>query len=387
MTTTNDATVARPGDRRADLRILLLASAVVAAGFAWGASLQSWWIYARLVPEWADVDLWRRLLANGVAVAALVGALWLLHVHTARRYDDLVVRLATAAAAMSLVRVSMQAVLGVYDADDVRAFRAEFVTGAVIGLVASSMGAWAMLSARRARTRTRYAERAVMSVELAVRALEDEEVRVRRAVAEGLHGTLQQRLVVVDAELEALGRAVDPVTAEAVARVRAELADARELDVRQVSRLLYPEHLELGLVPAVRSLLGRVPVSIATRLGARAEVRALDDPGRGALSIAERLLAVRVVEEAMTNALKHGPPTRLEVELGVDGGDLVVVVTDDGAAFDPAAVEPDPTSGGARLQERVRLVGGSLAVLPGLGQGVRVEARLPLAALRPADTP
>ena len=40
-----------------------------------------------------------------------------------------------------------------------------------------------------------------MHVEVAVKALEQEEIRVRRAVAEGLHGTLQSKLVLVDARL------------------------------------------------------------------------------------------------------------------------------------------------------------------------------------------
>ena len=384
MTTTNDAAPERPGDRAADLRVLLTASGVIGAGFGWGASLQSWWIYSALVPEWAQVDLWRRLLANGVAVAALVVALWLMHVHTARRYDDIAVRLVAAAIAMSLLRVTLQSLLGVYGEGDEQALQAEFLSGAAIALVASSIGAWAMLAARRARARTRAAERTAMSVELAVRALEDEEVRVRRAVAEGLHGTLQQRLVVVDAALEDIARGADTVTASAVARVRAELSEAREIDVRHVSRLLYPERLELGLVPAVRSLLARVPVSIATGIRVRAEVRALDDPAQQGLTTAERLLAVRVVEEAVTNALKHGPPTRIEVDLEVEGGHLLVVVTNDGVPFE-AGAERDPSSGGARLQDRVRLAGGSLAVLPGRGQGARVEARLPLAALRSDD--
>ena len=371
----------RPGDRAADLRVLLTASGVIGAGYGWGASLQSWWIYSMFVPEWADVDLWRRLLVNGLAVGALVAGLWLVRVHTARRADDVAVRLVAAATAMSLLRVTLQVVLGVYDETEAQALQAEFVTGTAIALVASSIGTWAMLASRRARGRTRAAERTAMSVELAVRALEDEEVRVRRSVAEGLHGTLQQRLVVVDAQLEEIVRTADPEAAEAVRRVRAELSVARETDVRNLSRLLYPERLEMGLVPAARSLLARVPVSIATRIRADAEVRALDDPARPALTTAERLLAVRVVEEAVTNALKHGPPTRIDVELDLDGVDLVVVVTSDGAPFDVDA-ERDPSSGGARLQERVRLAGGSFAVLAGPGLGARVQARLPVAALR-----
>ena len=99
---------------------------------------------------------------------------------------------------------------------------------------------------------------------------------MRRAVAEGLHGTLQSKLILVDARLaEVLARAdgLDAADAESLGWVREELADAREIDVRQMSRLLYPDRLELGLVPALRALLGRLPASIATRLTVSDAVR------------------------------------------------------------------------------------------------------------------
>ena len=142
---------------------------------------------------------------------------------------------------------------------------------------------WALTTRQTARVRTRAATREAVHVELAVKALEQEEIRVRRAVAEGLHGTLQSKLVLVDARLgEVLARAdrMDAADAESLAWVRAELDEAREIDVREMSRLLYPDRLELGLVPALRALLGRLPASIATRLTVSDAVRAVDDPDR-----------------------------------------------------------------------------------------------------------
>ena len=53
---------------------------------------------------------------------------------------------------------------------------------------------WALATRQTARVRTRAATRDAVHVELAVKALEQEEIRVRRAVAEGLHGTLQSKL-------------------------------------------------------------------------------------------------------------------------------------------------------------------------------------------------
>ena len=119
--------------------------------------------------------------------------------------------------------------------------------------------------------------------------------------------------------------------------MRAELDEAREIDVREMSRLLYPDRLELGLVPALRALLGRIPASIATRLTVSDAVRSLDDPSGCSLTVSERLLAVRVVEEARDERAQARAG-------GVDRGRrstsptgvLHVGVENDGELYDPA---------------------------------------------------
>ncbi|UZN04062.1 sensor histidine kinase [Cellulomonas sp. S1-8] len=375
----------RARDVAADRGSLLRATAIVAGGYAVGASLQSVWIYASVIPDWAGIELWRRLAANGIAVVGLVVGLSLLRVHRAPGPFAIATRVLFASVFMGLVRIGVQVGLGVYAPDQPTALTTELVTGAFIAVIASSSGVWAMSSRRSMRAVIRAAERETVSVELAVQALEAEEIRVRRQVAEGLHGTVQQRLVLVDARLAAAQEQVArvlPQVAEEIALARAELAESRENDVRQVSRLLYPDRLEMGLVPAVRALLSRLPATIATRLQVGDELRKLDDPAREGLTVPERLLAVRVVEEAVTNALKNGPPTFLEVELGLAGDTLHVSVTNDGDPYDPPTV-PDPASGTARLRQRLRLAGGSLQVLAREPTGVRVEASMPVGLLPP----
>lgn len=377
----------RHGDEVADRRALLRGAGVVALGYALGAALQSSWIYSQLLPEWGTVELWRRLVANGVAVAGLVAALVVLRVHATSTVAGIALRGAVAALFMGTLRVAAQVVVGVYTLDEARALGAEVLSGTLIALISTAIGVASMVSLRRSRAATREAEREAVSVEHAVRALEDEEIRVRRAVAEGLHGTLQQRLVLVDARLDAVQAATEralPAATADVRWVRSQLAEARDLDVRRMSRLLYPDRLELGVVPAVRALLGRLPATIATNLVVGEELRGVDDPTRGGLTIPERLLAVRVVEEAVTNALKHGPPSRVDVRMDVDDGVLEVVVANDGGSFD-APAEQDPTTGTARLAQRLGITGGSLHVGPGAGGGALVEARVPLGVLQGED--
>ncbi|WP_246855380.1 sensor histidine kinase [Cellulomonas sp. Y8] len=247
-----------------------------------------------------------------------------------------------------------------------------------------------MLSQRRLRTEVAERAQARLQIELALAALQHEEVRVRREVAEGLHGSMQQRLVLVVARLDALvaelGEAGDrrAVTAEDVAllrEVREQIETVREADVRTTSRMLYPEQLEVGMVPAIRALLGRIPRSVNTRLGVSDEVRVVDDPADPRLTRSERLLAVRVVEEAISNALRHGQAEVVDVRVSLVGDALEVRVSDDGHGFGEDAGTP---SGTARLADRLRLVGGDLRVTSVPGDGTQVVAHLPVESIRDA---
>jgi signal transduction histidine kinase len=91
------------------------------------------------------------------------------------------------------------------------------------------------------------------------------------------------------------------------------------------------------------------------------------------------LAAFRVVQEALTNVVKHAGKPRTTVTLGLDGGALVIQVSDEGAPI-PAAVPAVP--GGGRgligLRERVALFGGALDAGPRAGGGWRVQARIPV---------
>jgi signal transduction histidine kinase len=106
------------------------------------------------------------------------------------------------------------------------------------------------------------------------------------------------------------------------------------------------------------------------------------------------LAAYRVVQESLTNVVRHAGAARATVRVAFGPADLVVEVTDDGAAppADPSATRftgappwgsPDPSGGGghgiAGMRERVAALGGELQAGPGPRGGFRVRARLPLA--------
>jgi signal transduction histidine kinase len=196
-------------------------------------------------------------------------------------------------------------------------------------------------------------------------------------------------LVLVVARLDRLigelgtapARALTPEDVALLREVREQIETVREADVRTTSRMLYPEQLEVGMVPAIRALLGRIPRTVNTRLGVSDEVRVVDDPADPRLTRSERLLAVRVVEEAISNALRHGQAQVVDVRVSLVGGALEVRVSDDGDGFGEDAGRP---SGTARLADRLRLVGGDLRVTSVPGDGTQVVAHLPVESLRGA---
>ena len=93
----------------------------------------------------------------------------------------------------------------------------------------------------------------------------------------------------------------------------------------------------------------------------------------------------RVVQESLTNAVRHGRPNRVEIAVHCDeaAGDLRVHVADDGRGGE----QPDGMGFGlAGMRERVTALGGTLSVANRSGRGWLVEARLPLAGAESAET-
>ena len=99
------------------------------------------------------------------------------------------------------------------------------------------------------------------------------------------------------------------------------------------------------------------------------------------------LSAYRIVQEALTNVVKHAAPTRCHVRVSLTGQDVVIEVTDAGRGRGPVPAVTDG-HGIIGMRERTALFGGEFAAGPAPHGGFRVTARLPLAdagQARPAD--
>jgi hypothetical protein len=98
------------------------------------------------------------------------------------------------------------------------------------------------------------------------------------------------------------------------------------------------------------------------------------------------LAVYRIVQESLTNVVRHAGRVAATVGLRQDGGYLFVDVVNDGGAT-PAAFREGTGAGLAGMRERATALGGTLDVGPRPGGGFAVHARLPVAAARPARGP
>ncbi|MGH8792672.1 MAG: sensor histidine kinase, partial [Stackebrandtia sp.] len=167
-----------------------------------------------------------------------------------------------------------------------------------------------------------------------------------------------------------------PLCAEALGDIRETGTRALE-DLRGLMSVLRdPNAVEetlsvVDLDEVANSTVGRVSA-------AGLDVRLALDPAADSASSMTRAAAARVVQEGLTNALKHaGPGTRARVEVKVDEPNLLVLVENDAPAS-PTRQLPSTGYGVAGLRERVSLLGGRLDSGPGPRGGWRLAAEIPL---------
>ena len=90
------------------------------------------------------------------------------------------------------------------------------------------------------------------------------------------------------------------------------------------------------------------------------------------------LAAYRIVQESLTNAIKHAGPATAAVSLGYGRDELRIEVTDTGRGLGDPGAGHNGGHGLAGMRERAATVGGTLETGPGSPGGFRVAARLPL---------
>jgi PAS domain S-box-containing protein len=202
-------------------------------------------------------------------------------------------------------------------------------------------------------------------------ALAEAEERERLRLAAGLHDHTVQELDALRLRLElAASRAHEDELGAIVADLATQTGAIAE-HLRQLMFELMPPEGERDLKAAVESyckiMLADSPLDYEVYGAARP------------LSSEKYLLAYRLIQEAIRNAVKHSQAGRLRVDLELGRREMVARVSDDGVGM-PDGAQPAPTHAGLRIVcQRAEAAGGSVTFGPGLaGRGFSVEIHLPL---------
>ncbi|HET7230500.1 MAG TPA: sensor histidine kinase [Longimicrobium sp.] len=206
----------------------------------------------------------------------------------------------------------------------------------------------------------------------AFRAQESERVRM----AHELEGETAQTLSALLLRLRIARRTTDPAAHE---RLLDQLRDdivALTDRMRDFAGMLHsPTLAEVGLRAALEGYARRL--SAHTSL----EVTVDGDEVDGVLAPDGELALFRVVQEALSNVLRHAGARRVHVLVGRDGDAVCAHVDDDGRGFVVAETEAsEPCLGFFGMRERALYVGGAVTVESTPGQGTRVTVRVPLPA-------
>ncbi len=224
------------------------------------------------------------------------------------------------------------------------------------------------LRAAAARERTRVLSR---------RLIEAQEAE-RRAVARELHDEIGQTLTALKINLQALPSTID-LAAQGRIGESVEMVGRLLDQVRGMSLDLRPSVLDdWGLTAAVRWYAERH--SRGSALAVRLRSRLGDDR----LPIDIEAGCFRIIQEAVTNAMRHAHAHTVNIDLRRQNGAIKVLVSDDGKGFDVAAARRRAASGTSLgllgMQERAFLFGGDVHVVSAPGRGTHVRAWIPLGA-------
>ena len=224
-----------------------------------------------------------------------------------------------------------------------------------------------------------FAARAAVAVELSQRVARDAVRRVvqaqeleRQRLARELHDETGQALTSILLGLKPLEEALADHPARAdLARLREQVVSALQ-DVRRLAVELRPAVLDdFGLVPALERLTDAFAEQSDVRVDFHSAL------GEKRLPSEVETTLYRVVQESLTNIVKHANAQHVSVSLARRATTAAAVIEDDGDGFDPRAVREEGV-GLLGMRERLSFVDGRLEIESRPGVGTTIVAEVPL---------
>ncbi len=202
----------------------------------------------------------------------------------------------------------------------------------------------------------------------------------RKRVARELHDETGQMLTAIGMGLKSLRRGL-PEAGEKAEKTLSEmdkLVTSSLEEVHRIVRNLRPSQLDdLGLQAALRWYVGEMQEHAAPlRIYLAVEGESYELPS------AVKTTAFRIVQEAVTNTIKHAQASKVEITVTYQNGSVELEICDDGIGFNMRKVDQfeGKSFGLLGIRERVNLLQGSFEVHAQADEGVRLFVRIPLSA-------
>jgi two-component system, NarL family, sensor histidine kinase UhpB len=195
----------------------------------------------------------------------------------------------------------------------------------------------------------------------------------RTRIARELHDDVGQRLAALGIALSSLKNrlAGNPSLLNEVTALQQQAMTAAD-GIRVLSHELHPAVLRhAGLLPAIRELCAHFD----RREGMHAELIAEGVETSVPPEVA--LCVYRVTQEALHNVVRHAAAPAAEVRLVVTDAEVELTITDEGRGFDEDEARRRGGLGLTSIDERVRLVGGTVDLTTSPGHGTRITVRVP----------
>ena len=196
-----------------------------------------------------------------------------------------------------------------------------------------------------------------------------------RRIARELHDDLGQGLALLTVKMDLLRQSPPEKAGEIEARMQELLAQIRHLSssVHDLSHQLHPSKLEqLGLVAAIAGLCRE----LTHHHGLKIEFTY--DQMSAAISADTAVCLYRIAQEGLRNAIKHSGARQAEVVLRRALDVISLWIVDHGRGFDPRQVQSESGLGLVSMRERVRYLGGEIAIDSQLSSGTRLQVRIPV---------
>ncbi|HET8782999.1 MAG TPA: PAS domain S-box protein [Pyrinomonadaceae bacterium] len=200
----------------------------------------------------------------------------------------------------------------------------------------------------------------------------------RRRISRELHDQVGQILTAVKMNLHALQHKCTQPEILMSINDNLKVIDEAVDQIRDLSVDLRPLLLDdLGLVVALRWYLGRQTRNLG--IPAKFVSGSLDEDDRFSSEL--ETACFRIVQEGVTNVVRHARATRISVRLERVVSDLVLLITDDGAGFDARMIRTGSgmaTLGLRGMEERAQAVGGTITIDSAPALGTEICARFPI---------